>query len=222
MAPSSRKTAIPHRRRNQFGLLIFCINGYNYKNKVSFGLEFRKMNKSREKLKLILRSKSILLGNFTLASGKQSSYYIDARLTTLDPEGAHLISEIFLGEIAAEDDITAVGGSSTGADPIVGAIISRSYEEGMPLRGFTVRKREKEHGTGNMIEGGLTEGDRAVIVEDVITTGGSVLRAIDLVESAGAEVRRVLCVVDRGEETEKTFLERGCSFFSIFRVSELL
>ncbi|MCY4378846.1 MAG: orotate phosphoribosyltransferase [Candidatus Dadabacteria bacterium] len=180
------------------------------------------MNKSREKLKLILKSKSILLGNFTLASGKQSSYYIDARLTTLDPEGAHLISEIFLDKIAAQGDVTAVGGPSTGADPMVGAIISRSYERSMPLRGFIVRKKEKEHGTGNMIEGGLTQGDSVAIVEDVITTGGSVRRAIDLVESAGAEVRGVLCVVDRGEETEKAFLERGCSFFSIFRVSELL
>jgi len=182
------------------------------------------MNKNvdNSQLKLILRSKSILLGNFTLASGKQSSYYIDARLTTLDPEGAHLISEIFLGEIAAQGGVTAVGGPSSGADPMVGAIISRSYQRGMPLRGFIVRKREKEHGTGNMIEGGLTEGDKTVIVEDVITTGGSVLRAIDLVESAGAKVCGVLCVVDRGEETEKTFLERGCSFFSIFRVSELL
>ena len=180
------------------------------------------MNKSRQKLKLILKSKSILLGNFTLASGKQSSCYIDARLTTLDPEGALLISEIFLGEIAARGGITAVGGPSSGADPIVGSIIPRSFERGMPLRGFTVRKKAKEHGTGKMIEGGLARGDSVAMVEDVITTGGSVLRAIDLVESAGAEVRGVLCVIDRGEETEKTFLERGCSFFSIFRVSELL
>ncbi len=180
------------------------------------------MKKNREKLKLILKSKSILLGNFTLASGKRSSYYIDARLTTLDPEGARLISEIFLGEIAALGGVTAVGGPSSGADPMVGAIISRSSEQGMPLRGFIVRKKEKEHGTGNMIEGGLARGDSVAIVEDVITTGGSVLRAIDLAESAGAEVRGVLCVVDRGEETEKTFLERGCGFFSVFRVSELL
>lgn len=73
-----------------------------------------------------------------------------------------------------------------------------------------------------MIEGGLARGDSVAIVEDVITTGGSVLRAIDLVESAGAKVRGVLCVVDRGENTEKAFVERGCSFFPIFRVSEFL
>lgn len=147
------------------------------------------MNKSRDRLKLILKSKSILLGDFTLASGKQSSYYIDARLTTLDPEGAALISEIFLGEIASLGGVTAVGGPTMGADPIVGAVICRSWEQEPPLRGFIVRKKEKEHGTGNMIEGGLNEGDSVVIVEDVITTGGSVLRAIDLVESAGAVPR---------------------------------
>ena len=140
----------------------------------------------------------------------------------MGPEDANLISEIFLGEISAQGGVTAVGESSTGADPMVGAIISRSYQRGMPLRGFIVRKKEKEHGTGNMIEGGLRTGDRVAIVEDVITTGGSVLRAIDFVESAGAEVRGVFCVIDRGEETEKTFLKRGCSFFSLFRVSELL
>lgn len=157
-----------------------------------------------------------------MASGKQSFYYIDARRTTLNPEGVHLISQIFMGEIAALGGVTAVGGPTMGADPIVGAVIHGSWEQKPPLRGFIVRKKEKEHGTGNMIEGGLTQGDSVAIVEDVITTGGSVLRAIDLVESAGAEVRGVLCVVDRGEDTEKTLLERGCSFFSIFRVSELL
>ena len=180
------------------------------------------MNKSREKLKLILKSKSILRGDFTLASGKQCSYYIDARRTTLNPEGAALISEIFLGEITSLGDVTAVGGPSIGADPIVGATILRSHQLDMPLRGFIVRKKEKEHGTGRIIEGELLRGDGVVIVEDVITTGGSVLRAVDLVEAAGAKVRGVFCVVDRGEETEKTFAERGCRFFSIFRVSELL
>ncbi len=180
------------------------------------------MSKSREKLKLILQSKSIIFGNFTLASGKQSSYYIDARLTTLDPEGVNLISKIFLSRIATQDGITAIGGPSIGADPIIGATISRSYEEGMPLCGFIVRKKEKEHGTENMIEGGLGQKDRVVIVEDVITTGGSTLRAIDLVKSAGAQVCGVLCVIDRGEETEKTFLQKGYSFFSIFKVSEIL
>ena len=209
IAPSKRKTAIPHRKRNWFGLLIFCINRYNYGDKVSFGLEFRKMNKSRGKLKLILRGKSILLGNFTLASGKQSSCYINAGLTTLDTEGADLISEILPGESAAHGGVTAVGVPSAGAGPVAGAIISRSHEEGLPLRGFIVRKKEKEHGTENLTEGGLCEGDKVAIAEDGIATGGFALRGIDIVESAGAEVRRVFCVVYRGEETERTSLENS-------------
>ena len=170
------------------------------------------MNEIRKRLKLILKDKSILIGNFRLASGKESSYYVDARCTTLDPEGVNLISRIFLGELARRD----------GADPIVGALISRSYEEGCPLRGFIVRKEEKKHGTASLIEGGLAEGDGVAVVEDVTTTGGSVLRAVDLVEEAGARVFAVLSVVDRGEETKKVFSERGLDFFSIFRVRELL
>lgn len=180
------------------------------------------MNEIRKRLKLIIKDKSILVGNFRLASGKESSYYVDARRTTLDPEGVNLISRIFLGELARRDDVTAVGGPSTGADPIVGALISRSYEEGCPLRGFIVRKEEKKHGTASLIEGGLAEGDGVAVVEDVTTTGGSVLRAVDLVEEAGARVVAVLSVVDRGEETKKVFSQRGLDFFSIFRVCELL
>ena len=180
------------------------------------------MNARKRKLKLILKDKSILFGNFTLASGKESSYYVDARLATLDPEGANLISGIFFEELAGWPDVTAVGGPSAGADPIVGALVSRSYEEGRPLRGFVVRKEEKKHGTGNLIEGNLAGGDKVAILEDVTTTGGSTLRAVDAVKAAGAEVSCVLSVVDRGEETEKIFSDRGCGFFSIFRISEFL
>lgn len=180
------------------------------------------MNEIRERLKLILKSKSILTGSFKLASGKESSYYIDARLTTLDPEGANLIARMFLDRLARYDGLTAVGGPSSGADPMVGALVYGSYGLGRPLRGFIVRKKEKEHGTASLIEGGIGEGDEAAVVEDVITTGGSALRAVDLAEAAGARVVSVLSVVDRGEETEKVFSERGLDFFSVFRVCELL
>lgn len=180
------------------------------------------MNVLRRRLKLILKNKSILFGNFTLASGKESSYYVDARLTTLDPEGASLISELFFEKLAEWPDVTAVGGPSAGADPMVGALISRSCEEGRPLRGFVVRKEEKKHGTGSLIEGNLAGGDKVAVLEDVTTTGGSALRAVDAVKTAGAEVLCVFSVVDRGEKTEKFFSDRGCDFFSIFRISELL
>lgn len=180
------------------------------------------MNDYRERLKLILKNKSILKGNFTLASGNKSSYYIDARLTTLDSEGINLISKIFLYEILKNPEITAVGGPTMGADPIVGSLISLSHEKGNPLNGFLVRKEEKQHGTGKMIEGNLKQGDKVAVVEDVATTGGSVFKAIDAVEKFGATVEKVLVVVDREAGGEKLFKEKGYELFSIFKVSELL
>lgn len=180
------------------------------------------MKDNREKLKLILKNKSILKGDFTLASGKKSNYYIDARLTTLDPEGVNLISRIFLDEIKKNPEIKVVGGPTMGADPIVGATIALSHELGKSLSGFLVRKEEKGHGTGKIIEGNLKEGDKVAVVEDVVTTGGSVFKAIDAIEKFGVKVEKVLVVVDREAGGEELFKEKGYELFSIFKVSELL
>lgn len=180
------------------------------------------MKDNREKLKLILKNKSILKGDFTLASGKKSNYYIDARLTTLDPEGVNLISRIFLDEIKKNPEIKVVGGPTMGADPIVGATIALSHELGKSLSGFLVRKEEKGHGTGKIIEGNLKEGDKVAVVEDVVTTGGSVFKAIDAIEKFGAKVEKILVVVDREAGGEELFKEKGYELFSIFKVSELL
>lgn len=177
---------------------------------------------SRERLKEILIHKSILRGKFKLASGKESDYYIDARLTTLDPEGVSLVTEIFLEEILKDPGINAVGGPTMGADPIVGALIAESHRTGKPLNGFLVRKREKEHGTGKIVEGGLKSGDVTAVVEDVVTTGGSVLTAIDAVKSIGAEVRKTLVIVDREEGADEEFRKMGIELYSIFKISELL
>ncbi|HML95371.1 MAG TPA: orotate phosphoribosyltransferase [Thermodesulfobacteriota bacterium] len=178
--------------------------------------------KNRERLKEILARNSILRGEFTLASGKKSSYYIDARLTTLDPEGVSLVAGIFLEEILKDPGINAVGGPTMGADPIVGALIAESHRIGKPLNGFLVRKREKEHGTGKVVEGGVKSGDVAAVVEDVVTTGGSVLTAVDAVRSIGVEARKVLVIVDREEGGDEIFREMGMELYSIFRISELL
>jgi len=178
--------------------------------------------KNRERLKEILIRNSILRGKFTLASGKESSYYIDARLTTLDPEGVSLVAEIFLEEILKDPGINAVGGPTMGADPIVGALIAESHRTGRPLRGFLVRKKEKDHGTGKIVEGGLKPGDVTAVVEDVVTTGGSVVTAIEAVKSIGAEVRKALVIVDREEGGDQTFRKMGIELYSIFKISELL
>ena len=176
----------------------------------------------KDKLKEILQEKSILRGDFTLASGKKSDYYIDARLTTLDAAGVNLIGKLILDEINKDSSIVAVGGPTMGADPIVGSVLALSQEEKCPLQGFLVRKEEKGHGTGKMVEGNLKAGDKVAMVEDVVTTGGSVIKAINAVREAGAEVSILLVIVDREEGAQAKFEDMGVNFFSIFKISELL
>lgn len=176
----------------------------------------------RERLKEILVDVSILKGDFTLASGKKSSYYIDARLTTLHPAGLSLVAEIMFAEITKDSDISSVGGPTMGADPIVGALIALSHAQKKPLNGFLVRKQEKQHGTGKLIEGNLKEGDRVAIVEDVVTSGGSLLKAADAVENQGGVIKKVFVIVDREEGAEEKIRARGYDFYSIFKISELL
>jgi len=179
-------------------------------------------SEKKDRLKRILLESSILRGKFTLASGKESDYYIDARLTTLHPEGVSLVAEIFLGEIRRDPLIDTVGGPTMGADPIVGSLLATSQRENYPLKGFLVRKQEKGHGTGKLIEGNLKPGDNTAVVEDVVTSGGSVITAIDAVRSSGALVRKVLVVVDREEGAVERIKDMGIEFYSIFKISELL
>lgn len=160
-----------------------------------------------EQLVRLLAARSARRGNFTLASGRQSSLYIDARLTTMTPEGQQLIGRLGLAairEAAWQPD--AVGGLTLGADPIAYAICHSSAETDRPLRAFTVRKEPKAHGTGKQVEGPLARGDRVVIVEDVITTGGSAARAVEAVKREGAIPVGVLALVDR-EEGGREILE---------------
>ncbi|MGB7293625.1 MAG: orotate phosphoribosyltransferase [Thermodesulfobacteriota bacterium] len=180
------------------------------------------MISDREKLKKLLKENSILRGKFTLSSGKESDYYIDARLTTLHPEGLYLVGKIFLEDIVKSPEIKAVGGPTMGADPIVGSILALSIQKGHPLLGFIVRKGEKDHGTGKLIEGNLKSGHSVAIVEDVMTTGRSIFWAIDAVEKSGALVKKVLVIVDREEGGKETIEQKGYEFFSIFQVGEFL
>lgn len=187
------------------------------------------MKEARARLKEILMELSVLKGKFTLASGKESDYYIDARFTTLNAEGVSLIAELFLAQIGNDKVVTAVGGPTMGADPIVGAMLNLSHHlstskrsTSTPLKGFLVRKAEKGHGTSKLIEGNLAEGDVAVIVEDVATTGGSMMRAVNAVKGQGATVKKALVVVDREEGAPSLMKVAGCEFYSIFKVSELL
>src|SRR5919204_6095515 len=156
--------------------------------------------RARDRLLALLAERSARRGQFTLASGRHSTLYIDARLTTMSPEGLALIGPLGLGALReAGWAVDAVGGLTLGADPIAYAISYASAHSPSPIRAFTVRKETKEHGTGKLIEGPYREGDRVAIVEDVITTGSSALRAADAVRNAGGAGSGVLAPLDRAE-----------------------
>ena len=155
-----------------------------------------------QRLRDLLRERSITRGDFVLASGRRSTFYIDARRTTMAAEGLAVIGALALERLATlgwRPDV--VGGLTLGADPVALAIAAASRGSGRDpaVDAFSVRKEAKTHGTGKRIEGCFTPGAAAVIVEDVITTGRSALEAIGAVETAGGRVLGVLAVVDREE-----------------------
>ena len=169
----------------------------------------------KKELKELLKSTgAVKFGDFTLASGKKSDFYVDCRKVTLHPQGAKLIGRIILEKIK-DLKVDAVGGMTLGADPIIGAVITLSN-----IPGFIVRKKAKEHGTQQKIEGIIAKGFDVVIVEDVSTTGGSALQAIEAVEAIGAKVIKVISVVDR-EEGAATAL-KNYNFEPILTKAELI
>ncbi len=168
---------------------------------------------------------AIRYGDFTLSSGRKSSYYFDGRLLSLDPEGAHLIGNALLSVIGGRDDagIAAIGGPTLGADPIVAAVAMASWqsaEGGRPLPAFIVRKEAKGYGTAQLIEGPLPAGATVVIVDDACTTGGSLFHAIDAAEEAGCTVGLVLAVLDRNEGGSDAIRERGYRFAALLVAGE--
>lgn len=177
----------------------------------------------KQNLRDLLAARSLQRGDFVLASGKHSSFYIDARLTTMSGEGLALIGPLGLDRLAARGWAPrSVGGLTLGADPVAYALAAAARSRGLPLDAFTVRKQAKAHGTGKRIEGCFAAGAPVVIVEDVITTGGSAHEAIVAVESEGGRVLGVLAVVDR-EEGGRAVLERaGYAVEALVTASELL
>ncbi|MEA2760874.1 MAG: orotate phosphoribosyltransferase [Gemmatimonadaceae bacterium] len=171
----------------------------------------------------LLAERSAKRGRFTLASGKESDFYIDARLTTMSPEGLALIGPLALATLRKTGwDVDAIGGLTLGADPISYAISYASAASVHPLRAFTVRKEAKTHGTGKLLEGPVREGDRVAIIEDVITTGGSALRAIEAVRNAKASVAGVLALVDREEGGRQAIEKVGVSVVSLVTAREII
>ena len=155
---------------------------------------------NRDRLRRVLLERSVSRGDFVLASGRRSSFYIDARLTIMSGEGLALIGALGLERLLAREwRPRAIGGLTLGADPVSYAVALAARQSGVALDAFTVRKQAKTHGTGKRIEGCFTSGDHVVIAEDVITTGQSARDAIAAVEAEGGTVVGVLAVVDREE-----------------------
>jgi orotate phosphoribosyltransferase len=151
-------------------------------------------------LRRLLLDRSVRRGDFVLASGQRSTYYVDCRLTTMSAEGMGIIGRLgWQGVRGAGWRARVIGGLTMGADPVAYAVAAASWGTDLVLDAFSVRKDAKTYGTGRLIEGNFTAGDRVVVAEDVITSGGSARKAIEAVRQGGGEVAGVLAVVDRGQ-----------------------
>jgi orotate phosphoribosyltransferase len=176
----------------------------------------------REQLIALLRRDALQTGRFTLASGRTSHYYVDGRQVTLSAQGAALIGAGVLDLLSDLPHVSAIGGLTLGADPIVGATLAVAAARGLThWRGFLVRKETKAHGTGKRIEGPLEPGAEVVIVDDVATTGGSSLQAAEAVEEFGCRVARVVTVLDRLEGAGAAFAARGLDFRALVTIRDL-
>jgi orotate phosphoribosyltransferase len=176
----------------------------------------------REQLRRLLLERSVRFGDFTLASGRRSSFYIDCRPSTMSAQGLALIGRMGWQAIRARGwRPTAVGGLTMGADPVAYAIAAASWGSDLVLDGFSVRKEAKEHGVGRLIEGNFAPGQSVVVIEDVITSGGSAQKAIDAVEADGGKVLGVLAVVDRGEGGKPALEARGREVVALMTSHEL-
>ena len=179
------------------------------------------MHSARQRLLTTLAHKSFRLGEFKLSSGGTSDYYIDCRTTTLDAKGSRLTGDVFLEEIRQRAwKPQAIGGLTMGADPIVVAVVVVSGE----LNGFLVRKAEKQHGTGQRIEGFREKGAPVVIVDDVCTTGASTIQAIEAAREFGFEIVGVMCLVEREEAMGRPAVAKAAApapFVSIFTANDV-
>ncbi len=182
------------------------------------------MEDNHKRLLELIKLLSYEKRDVTLTSGKKSSYYIDGKQTTLDPEGAYLVGELFTGIIRKEfSSAKGVGGITLGADPIISSVMVVGYTKGMRLKGFIVRKEPKGHGTGAWIEGlkGFNPGDPVVIVEDVVTTGGSAIKAVGHAQDAGLRVLGIVAIVDRLEGGRELVESQGHRLVSLFTKADL-
>lgn len=170
----------------------------------------------------LLHRRSIRHGDFVLASGARSTYYIDCRPSTMSAEGQALIGRLGLAALRARGwTPQAVGGLTMGADPVAYAIARASADQPPAIDAFSVRKSPKDHGTGKRVEGNFASGHAVVVIEDVITSGGSALQAIDAIVAEGGRVLGVLAVVDREQGGRARIEQAGHPVETLISATEL-
>ncbi len=175
----------------------------------------------RDELLQLLIKDAYVKGKITLSSGKESDYYIDARLVTLQPRGAYLCARLILDAVK-EDEVIAIGGPTLGADPMIGAIGVVGMQQQKDFSTFIIRKAPKAHGKQQQVEGPLlSKGGRVVIIDDVATTGKAFLESLKVLRSIEAEVVKAICIVDRDEGAKEALAAQGCELVSLFAISEI-
>jgi orotate phosphoribosyltransferase len=162
---------------------------------------------TRNRLLEVFKARAVSFGHFKLASGKESTYYIDSKKALFNSEAVWLLGDV-LWDLTRDLNLQAIGGLEVGAIPMATAAALRYHEEGRPLEGFFVRKQPKGHGSQERVEGVVRPGWRVAVVDDVFTQGTSVLQAVAEVERVGAEVAAVLCIVDRLEGARERLAPR--------------
>lgn len=158
---------------------------------------------------------------FKLASGKMSSFYVNCKPTTLHPRGMYLIGHLIFEEIK-DLKITGIGGLTFGADPIAVSTAFASELQNNPIKAFSIRKNQKDHGIINWVEGDMNKGEQVVIIDDVVTTGGSTIKAIERARQAGLDVVKVVTLIDRQEGGVENIREYVKDVSSIITRDELL
>ena len=174
---------------------------------------------NRDQLVQLFHERALKFGDFTLASGKKSKYYLDGKQITLHSAGLRHVSEGLL-DLLADVEYDAIGGMSIGADPIVGGVLTAAAERGEEMLGFLIRKEAKGHGTNKYVEGPVQPGMKVVVIDDVVTTGGSALLAADRIIEFGCEVVQMVGVVDRMEGGAANFAARDLPFRSLLSIQD--
>jgi orotate phosphoribosyltransferase len=176
----------------------------------------------KRKLFNLLKNEALFKGAVTLSSGKVSNFYIDVRRVSLSSGGIYLISHLFW-RLIKDEVISAIGGPTLGADPIVAGVCMIAHKNKKALKGFLIRKNPKEHGRQQLIEGKeLGPGEGVVIIDDVATSGSSLIKAIEVLEKEKVKVVKALVVVDREEGARENLARLNCPLVSLFSKSDFL